>query len=264
METPAANPNMSLDGKVAIVTGASRGIGEAISLCFAKRGAKVVVSSRKIDGLTQVAEKIKAAGGDATPIVCHAGREEQIEALVEQTVARYGKVDILVNNAAANPYFGPMMGVDWGAWDKTFEVNTKGYFAATRAVVRHLASRNAPGSIVNVASIAGMTAAMAQGVYGMSKAAVISMTKTLAVELGGSGVRVNAIAPGLVDTYFAGTLMANEALVNAMREKAPVRRVGKPDDIAGLALFLASDASNYVTGQVFVADGGMLVAGVGF
>lgn len=263
METRISDPEMSLDGKVAIITGASRGIGEAIAVCFARRGAKVVVSSRKMDGLSAVADKIKNAGGEATPIVCHAGKENQIDALVEAAISRYGKVDILVNNAAANPYFGPMMGVDWGAWDKTFEVNTKGYFAATRAVVRHLQSRNAPGSIVNVASIAGMTAAIAQGVYGMSKAAVISMTKTLAVELGGSGIRINAIAPGLVETYFAGALLANEDLVRRMTEQAPVRRVGKPDDIAGLALVLASDASNYMTGQVVVADGGMMISGGG-
>jgi NAD(P)-dependent dehydrogenase (short-subunit alcohol dehydrogenase family) len=169
-----------------------------------------------------------------------------------------------VNNAATNPYFGPMMNVDMGAWEKTFEVNTKGYFLATRAVVRHLSSRNAPGSVVNIASIAGMTAALAQGVYGMSKAAVISMTKTLAVELGGSGIRVNAIAPGLVDTHFAGALMANEGLIKNMTERAPVRRVGKPDDIAGMALFLASDASAYVTGLTYVVDGGMLDAGISF
>jgi NAD(P)-dependent dehydrogenase (short-subunit alcohol dehydrogenase family) len=133
----------------------------------------------------------------------------------------------------------------------------------TREVVRHLSARNAPGSIVNVASIAGMTAAMAQGVYGMSKAAVISMTQTLAVELGGSGIRINAIAPGLVETHFAGALMANEALISRMTNGAPVRRVGQPDDIAGLALFLASDASNYVTGQTFVADGGMMLSAGG-
>ncbi|HVU03978.1 MAG TPA: glucose 1-dehydrogenase [Polyangiaceae bacterium] len=264
METPRANPDMTLDGKVAIVTGASRGIGEAIAQTFARRGAKVVVSSRKMDGLVAVAKKIEAAGGVAEPIVCHAGKEDQIEALVAATVSKFGKVDVLVNNAAANPYFGPMMGVDFGAWEKTFEVNTKGYFIATRAVVRHLLSRNAPGAIVNVASIAGMTAAVAQGVYGMSKAAVISMTKTLAVELGGSGIRINAIAPGLVDTYFAGALLANEGLVKNMTERAPVRRVGKPDDIAGMALFLASDASAYVTGQTYVVDGGMLDAGISF
>lgn len=260
METSPSNPYMSLDGKVAIVTGGSRGIGEAIAQCFAKQGAKVVVASRKMDGLSTVAEKIRAQGGDCTPVVCHAGREDQIQALVATTVDKYGKVDILVNNAAANPYFGPMLNCDWGAWDKTFEVNVKGYFAASRAVIQHLSGRNAPGSIVNIASIAGMTAALAQGVYGMTKAAVISMTMTLAVELGGSGIRVNAIAPGLVETYFAGTLMANEELVSKMKNQAPVRRVGQPNDIAGLALFLASDASNYVTGQTFVADGGMMLS----
>jgi NAD(P)-dependent dehydrogenase (short-subunit alcohol dehydrogenase family) len=214
-----------------------------------------------MDGLAPVANAIKAEGGEVTPIVCHAGKEEQIEAMVQETIARYGKVDVLVNNAATNPYFGPMMNIDWGAWEKTFEVNTKGYFMATRAVVKHLAGRDAPGSIVNIASIAGIGAAMAQGVYGMTKAAVISMTKTLAVELGGTGIRINAIAPGLVDTHFAGALMANDALVKTMSETAPVRRVGKPDDIAGMAVYLASDASGYVTGQTFVIDGGLLLTG---
>ena len=252
---------MSLDGKVAIVTGASRGIGEAISRAFARRGAKVVVSSRKMDGLEAVASGIKAAGGEALPVVCHAGKEDQIEALVATTVQRFGKVDILVNNAATNPYFGPMMSMDWGAWEKTFEVNTKGYFMAIRAVVRDMQKRDAPGSIVSIASIAGIGAAMAQGVYGMTKAAVISMTKTLAVELGGTGIRINAIAPGLVDTHFAGALMANEALVKTMTDTAPVRRVGKPDDIAGMAVYLASDAAGYVTGQTFIIDGGLMLTG---
>jgi NAD(P)-dependent dehydrogenase (short-subunit alcohol dehydrogenase family) len=252
---------MSLDGKVAIVTGASRGIGEAIARAFAKRGAKVVLASRKLDGLNTVATAIKAAGGEAFPVVCHAGKEDQIEAMVATAVERYGKVDILVNNAATNPYFGPMMNIDWGAWEKTFEVNTKGYFMAIRAVVRHLSQREAPGSIVSIASIAGIGAAMAQGVYGMTKAAVISMTQTLAVELGGTGIRINAIAPGLVDTHFAGALMANDGLVNAMTKTAPVRRVGHPDDIAGMAVYLGSDASGYVTGQTFVIDGGLLLTG---
>jgi NAD(P)-dependent dehydrogenase (short-subunit alcohol dehydrogenase family) len=253
--------NQPLQGEIALVTGASRGIGEAIARAFARRGAKVVVASRKMDGLEAVAGRIKADGGEALPVVCHAGKEDQIEALVATTVQRFGKVDILVNNAATNPYFGPMMSMDWGAWEKTFEVNTKGYFMAIRAVVRDMQKREAPGSIVSIASIAGIGAAMAQGVYGMTKAAVISMTKTLAVELGGTGIRINAIAPGLVDTHFAGALMANEALVKTMTETAPVRRIGKPDDIAGMAVYLASDAAGYVTGQTFVIDGGLLLTG---
>jgi NAD(P)-dependent dehydrogenase (short-subunit alcohol dehydrogenase family) len=261
VETTHSKATLSMTGKVAIVTGGSRGIGEAIAHALAAHGAKVVVASRKLEGLEKVVRDIQAAGGEAIALTCHAGRPEQIEALVAQTVDRYGQVDVLVNNAAANPYFGPMLGCDWGAWDKTFEVNVKGYFATTREVVTHLSKRDAPGSIVNVASIAGMTAAIAQGVYGMTKAAVISMTQTLAVELGGSGIRVNAIAPGLVETYFAGALLQNEGLVRKMKEAAPVRRVGVPSDIAGLAVYLASDASNYVTGQTFVVDGGMMLAG---
>jgi NAD(P)-dependent dehydrogenase (short-subunit alcohol dehydrogenase family) len=165
----------------------------------------------------------------------------------------------LVNNAATNPYFGPMMDIDWGAWDKTFEVNTKGYFMTTRAVARHLIARNAPGSIVNIASIAGMTSALMQGVYGMTKAAVISMTQTLSIELGGTGIRINSIAPGLVETKFAGALMQTP-VVKIMEQQAPVRRVGQPDDIAGMALYLASDASSYMTGQTMVIDGGMMLA----
>ena len=176
--------------------------------------------------------------------------------LVASTVATYGKVDILVNNAATNPYFGPLMNVEWPAWDKTFEVNTKGYFMATREVVLHLQARKAPGSIVNIASVSGLGAAVAQGVYGMSKAAVISMTYTLAAELGGTGIRINSIAPGLVETKFAGALLQNKDIVERIEASTPVRRVGQPDDIAGLALFLASDASNFVTGQTIVADGG--------
>ena len=256
MQTEVSKPSVDVSGKVAIVTGASRGIGEAIARALAAHGAKVVLSARKIEGLQSVAESIRGAGGDATPIACHAGQEDQLKQLVAKSVAAYGKVDILVNNAATNPYFGPLLNVEWPAWDKTFEVNTKGYFMGAREVIKHLQQRNAPGSIVNIASVAGLGAAMYQGVYGMTKAAVISMTQTLAFELGGTGIRINAIAPGLVETKFAGALLANEEAVKRMEASTPVRRVGQPDDIAGLALFLASDASNFITGQTFVADGG--------
>jgi NAD(P)-dependent dehydrogenase (short-subunit alcohol dehydrogenase family) len=256
MQTEISKPSVDLSGKVAIVTGASRGIGEAIARAFAKHGAKVVLSARKLEGLNTVVEAIRKEGGDATAIACHAGHEEEIQKLVAGTVAAYQKVDILVNNAATNPYFGPLLNVEWPAWDKTFEVNTKGYFMATREVVKHLQARNAPGSIVNIASIAGLGAAVLQGVYGMTKAAVISMTQTLAVELGGTGIRINSIAPGLVETKFAGALIQNREAVERLEAVTPARRIGQPDDIAGLALFLASDASNFVTGQTLVVDGG--------
>ena len=257
MQTEVSKPSMDLTGKVAIVTGASRGIGEAIARAFAAHGAKVVLASRKIEGLQAVADEIKAAGGDATAIVCHAGNEDADHATwSRRRSSTYGKVDILVNNAATNPYFGPLLNVEWPAWDKTFEVNTKGYFMATREVVQHLQARKAPGSIVNIASISGLGAAVFQGVYGMTKAAVISMTQTLAAELGGTGIRINSIAPGLVETKFAGALLQNKEAVDRIEGQTPVRRIGQPDDIAGLALFLASDASNFITGQTIVADGG--------
>ncbi len=260
MSTPVSTPSLQLSGKVAIVTGASRGIGEAIAKCLASHGAKVVLASRKIDGLTRVAEEINARGGEAIPIACHTGQPEQVEKLVADTVARLGKVDILVNNAATNPHFGPMLSIDWPAWDKTFEVNVKGYFAATRAVSRHLIERGAPGSIVNVASVVGFISSPMQGVYAMTKAAVISMTKTLAMELGSAGIRVNAIAPGLIDTKFAAALTQNEEILNMVLSRTALKRVGQPDDIAGAALYLSSDASQYLTGHTLVVDGGWTVA----
>lgn len=260
MSTPVSTPSLQLSGKVAIVTGASRGIGEAIAKCLASHGAKVVLASRKIDGLTRVAEEINGRGGEAIPLACHTGQPEQVEKLVADTVARFGKVDILVNNAATNPHFGPMLSIDWPAWDKTFEVNVKGYFAATRAVSRHLIERGAPGSIVNVASVVGFIGSPMQGVYAMTKAAVISMTKTLAMELGSAGIRVNAIAPGLIDTKFAAALTQNEEILNMVLSRTALKRVGQPDDIAGAALYLSSDASQYLTGHTLVVDGGWTVA----
>jgi NAD(P)-dependent dehydrogenase (short-subunit alcohol dehydrogenase family) len=245
-----------LEGKVAIVTGASRGIGQAIAEAMAREGAKVVLASRKQEALDQVAEGIRAAGGVALPLACHTGKEDQVAALIEQTVAEHGQVDVLVNNAATNPYFGPMMDIDWGAWDKTFEVNLKGYFAATRAVVRHLQERGSPGAIVNVASVVGMMGAPFQGVYAMTKAAVISMTKTLAVELGGAGIRVNAIAPGLIETKFSQALTTNDTIKGHVLERCAIKRVGQPPEIAGAAVFLASDEASYLTGVTLPVDAG--------
>ncbi|MFK7988387.1 MAG: glucose 1-dehydrogenase [Sandaracinaceae bacterium] len=244
-----------LSGKVAIVTGASRGIGAEIARSFARAGAKVVLASRKLEGLEVIASEIRDAGGEATAIAAHMGQEDAVKALVQQTVDTYGQVDVLVNNAATNPYFGPMMNIEWGAWDKTFDVNVKGYYTATREVVRHIQGRKGEGSIVNVASVAGFMAMPLQGVYAMTKAAVVSMTKTLSVELG-PDIRINAICPGLIDTKFASALTKNDEVLQMVMDKTSLKRVGKPEDVSGVALLLASDAGAYFTGAVLTVDGG--------
>jgi NAD(P)-dependent dehydrogenase (short-subunit alcohol dehydrogenase family) len=246
--------SFSLEGKVAIVTGASRGIGEAIARELARAGAKVVVASRKIDGVTAVAESI---GEAAFAVAAHTGKEADCQRLVQASIEKFGKVDVLVNNAATNPYFGPMLGIDEAAWDKTFEVNLKGYFWMIRGVVQHLTSRSAPGSIINVASVAGIEAAPLQGLYGATKAAILSMTKTLAFELASSNIRVNAVCPGLIDTKFASAIVQNDDLVREVMKKTPLGRVGRPEEVAGGVLYLASDAANFFTGQSLVIDGGM-------
>jgi len=250
-----------LENKVAIVSGASRGIGEAIALAFADAGAKVIVSSRKLEGVQAVAEKITAAGHEALALAAHIGHPDQCERLIKQSVERFGKVDVLVNCAGTNPYFGPMIGIDEGAYLKTFEVNLRGAVEASRAFARHLIDRRSGGNIVNIASIAGMRASPLQGVYGMTKAAMISMTQTLAVELGPSGIRVNAIAPGLVETRLAAALTSSATVVQRVVERTPVGRIGQPHELAGPALFLASDAASFVTGHTLVVDGGVTIAG---
>lgn len=252
-------PLFSLKDKVAIVTGASRGIGEAIAVRLAEHGAAVMLAARKPDPLQAVVARIEAAGGKAAAIAAHTGKAEDVTRLVAETVARFGRVDVLVNNAATNPYFGPMLDIEDAAFDKTFEVNVKGYFLAAREVIRHLQGRDAPGAIVNVASIAGLRAAPFQGVYGMTKAAVISMTQTLAQELGGTGIRVNAIAPGLVETKFAAAIVMNDEMRQHVVDRTALGRHAQPDEIAGAAVYLASDAASYVTGHVLVVDGGTTI-----
>ena len=248
-------PFIRLDGKVAVITGASRGIGAAIARRFAEHGAAVVLASRKLADLEAVAAEIGSER--AHPIACHTGRAVEVAALVQGAMARFGQIDILVNNAATNPYFGPLVDTPEAAFDKTLEVNTKGYFFAAREVIRHLQSRGAPGSIVNVASVVATRAAPLQGAYAMSKAAVISMTQTLAAEVGPQGIRVNAIAPGLIETRFAAAIVHNDLLRGHVVGRTPLGRHGQPDEVAGAALYLASDAASFVNGHVLVVDGGM-------
>jgi NAD(P)-dependent dehydrogenase (short-subunit alcohol dehydrogenase family) len=249
-----------LRDKVAIVTGASRGIGAAVAANMAEEGAKVVLVSRKIDGLRGVADEIRGNGGEAMPIACHVGHSDQRQAMLDEALKAYGKVDILVNNAATNPHFGPMLTIDERAWDKTFEVNVKGYFGMIQLVAGHLQQRKAKGSVVNIASVVGQMAAPMQGVYAMTKAAVISMTRTLAMELGAAGIRVNAIAPGLIETKFAQVLVDNASIRKTIVDRTAAGRIGQPQDIAGGAVFLASDESDYLTGDVMVIDGGWTLA----
>jgi NAD(P)-dependent dehydrogenase (short-subunit alcohol dehydrogenase family) len=240
--------SFSLEGKVAIVTGASRGIGEAIAKAFVEQGARVVLASRKMEPSSSPNERRLAA---------HVGKQDECVRLVREAVAAFGRVDVLVNNAGTNPYFGPLLDAEEAAWDKTFEVNLKSAFWMAREVARHLVARDAPGSIVNVSSILGLRASPLQGVYGMTKAALVSLTQTLAVELGSSRIRVNAIAPGLVETRLSSALVHDEQIFAQWLARTPLGRVAQPSEIAGMVVYLASDASSFVTGQTFVLDGGV-------
>lgn len=253
----SATSRISLENKVVVVTGASRGIGEAIAHAAADAGATVVLASRKQADLDRVASDLRGRGAKVEAIACHTGHEAEVAALFDRAIASFGRVDGLVNNAATNPYFGPTIDIPEAAIDKTFEVNVKGYLYCARALAKHAQARGGGASIVSIASVAGMRAAPMQGVYGMTKAAVISMTQTLAFELGPSGIRVNAIAPGLVETKFASALVNNPMLRDHFVKRSPLGRHAQPPEIAGYAIYLLSDASSFTTGSVLAIDGGM-------
>jgi NAD(P)-dependent dehydrogenase (short-subunit alcohol dehydrogenase family) len=244
-----------ITNKVAIVTGASRGIGQSIAEELAKSGAKVVLASRKQNDLDTVVAGIRANGGEAIAVAAHSGQKQTLLDLVQKTVETYGRVDILVNNAATNPHFGNLLDAEDSLWMKTMEVNIMGNVWLTQAVVPHMRQAGG-GKIINIASINGINPGNFQGIYSMTKAAVISLTKTLAMELGRENIHVNAIAPGLVQTKFAQVLWENDTVMDAILARTPVGRIGQPVDIAGLVLWLASKASDFTTGAVFVVDGG--------
>lgn len=253
--------DFSLHGKVALITGASRGIGRAIGLRLAKAGAAVVVSSRKMENVQAVASEIKAAGGKALALQAHVGRPDDVTALVAQAMDTFGRIDVAVNNAATNPHFGPVLTADEGQWDKILDTNVKGVFRVCKAVVPHMQSQGG-GKVINMTSVAGLRPAPGMGVYSVSKAAIIALTQVLAVELGHANIQVNAIAPGVIKTRFSQLLWQTPRIADPILDSLPLGRFGEPEDVVGLALYLASPASDYVTGTVFVVDGGMNVAPV--
>jgi NAD(P)-dependent dehydrogenase (short-subunit alcohol dehydrogenase family) len=245
-----------LSGRIALVTGASRGIGESIAKLFAEQGAHVIVSSRKLDECERVAEEIRQAGGSAEAIACHVGRMEDIARLFERIRTEHGRLDILVNNAAANPYYGHILDTPLEAFDKVVEVNLRGYFFMSVEAGK-LMREQYSGVIVNTASVNAIEPGLQQGIYSVSKAAVVNMTKAFAKECGPLGIRVNAILPGLTKTKFAGAIFEDQALYEECVEAIPMRRHAQPEEMAGAALYLVSDAASYTNGACLIIDGGM-------
>jgi NAD(P)-dependent dehydrogenase (short-subunit alcohol dehydrogenase family) len=247
-----------LSGKVALVTGASRGIGESIAKLLAHHGAHVVVSSRKIDGCQAVVDEIVSTGGSAQAIACHIGEMDQVEAIFSTIAEQHGKLDILVNNAAANPFFGHILDTDLSAFQKTVDVNIRGYFFMS-SIGAKLMKNNGGGAIVNVASVNGVIPGDFQGIYSITKASVISMTKAFAKECAQFNIRVNALLPGATDTKFASTLVNNPKILEQAMAHVPMKRVAQPDEMAGTVLYLVSEASSYTTGTAINVDGGYLI-----
>lgn len=249
----------SLEGKVAIITGASKGIGEAIARVFAQYGAKVVISSRKQADLDALAEEIhKEYGTEVLPIAAHAGEITQLKELLAKTIEIFGKVDILVNNAATNPAYGPSLDCSGDAFDKIMQVNVKSPFEFAK-LVHPFMKQNGGGSIVNISSIAGSSPDPGLGMYSVSKAALNMLTKVLAKEWGEDGIRVNAVSPGLIKTKFSQALWENPKMLEHFTKRLPIARMGSVDEIAALVLYLASDASAYTTGVNFQVDGGTTI-----
>jgi len=252
-----STPSFNLSGKVALVTGASRGIGLAIAQAFAAAGARVVLSSRVQESLDQAAAGIRAAGGEALAVAAHTGDPAAVQGLAAKVIATFGGLDILVNNAGTNPHFGPILSAEESQWEKILDVNLRGYFRVSKVCVESMRRRGG-GKIINIASVNGLQAQPGMGVYCVSKAGVIMLTHVLALELAGDNIQVNAIAPGLIKTRFSRVLWDTPQLSQAILRNIPQGRFGEPEELTGLALYLASPASSFTTGAVFVVDGGQL------
>lgn len=253
-----ANKIFSLEGKVALITGASKGIGEAVARFYAACGATVVINSRKQEELDKVAADINVQGGKCVGIAANAGDIAGCKSLIDKTVELYGGIDILVNNAATNPVYGPVLNAEEWAFDKIMNVNVKAPFELSK-MIHSIMKQRGGGSVINISSIAGITPDPGLGLYSVSKAALNMLTKVTAKEWGVDGIRVNSICPGLIKTKFSEALWQNEQILNRFVKNLPVARMGTVEEIAGLALFLASDASGYCTGGIYTADGGTTI-----
>ncbi len=264
-----------LTGKVALITGASRGIGAAVAQAYVSAGAQVVISSRKLENVQVVADELNTAyPGRVLPLQAHAGRREETERLVAETVEHFGRLDIAVNNAATNPHFGlvgeaeavldaprhphfgPLLTSEPSHWEKILEVNVQGYFWLCQLAAQQMQRQGSGGKIINMASVAGLRPGPMMGIYSISKAAVIMMTQVLAAELGADNIQVNAIAPGFIKTKFSRALWDNPMLAQEIESRTPAGRIAEPEEVAGIALYLASPASDFTTGGVFTVDGG--------
>jgi NAD(P)-dependent dehydrogenase (short-subunit alcohol dehydrogenase family) len=245
-----------LTGKIALVTGASRGIGESIARLLAQQGAHVIVSSRKIDDCQSVADSISADGGSASALACHVGNMEDITSTFAAIKETHGRLDILINNAATNPYFGHILDTDLAAYNKTVEVNVRGYFFMSIEAGKMMREQGG-GAIVNTASVNALRPGPMQGIYSITKAAVVSMTKAFARECAPLGIRCNAILPGLTKTKFAGALFTHDEIYTEAIKTIPMGRHAEPDEMAGTVLYLVSDAASFTNGECIVVDGGM-------
>ena len=252
------NPQFDLTNKVALVTGASRGIGKAIARTYADAGAKVVLSSRKQAMLDEVATSLRSAGHEALAIAAHTGDADAVQTVIDQAIAEFGGIDILVNNAATNPHFGPLLTSEESHWDKILDVNVKGYFRLVRACIPSMTARGG-GKIINLASIAGQAPLPNMGIYSISKAAVLMLTEVLAVELADDNIQVNAIAPGFVKTAFSRAIWNDPKIHDTTIQRIPQRRIANVEELTGIALYLASQASSFTTGATFTIDGGQLL-----